>query len=279
MKTLKDNAVIISIMTLINAVILIHFISVGQIKHGIGYFFFFYISITAIYFFTKKIPALNSIVVKNPRKELLVSIVFAISGACFLFLNLYMKKGNSNPGNLLKLPVLFGVMLFTFPVGLFIYLLLKKYKIIQLGIYIKPLINILPGVIIFSITGLMAFLFNKNGIHWDSVYTELGGIPGLILQGVIGAALAEEFLRFVLQTRFECIIKTKGMHILLATILWAFMHFPVTYFNGKNFYDTTVYCFQIIPIGFVWGYLTDRTKSIIPSVIAHGFNLWGIQNG
>jgi hypothetical protein len=35
---------------------------------------------------------------------------------------------------------------------------------------------------------------------------------------------------------------------------------------------------RIIPIGLMCGYLTHRTKSIIPSVLVHGSNFWGLQN-
>lgn len=57
------------------------------------------------------------------------------------------------------------------------------------------------------------------------------------------------------------------------------MHFPVTFFKEADLLGTFVYCIQIIPIGFIWGYLTQRTKSIVPATIAHGINLWGFQNG
>ncbi|MFZ1457710.1 MAG: CPBP family intramembrane glutamic endopeptidase, partial [Saprospiraceae bacterium] len=91
-------------------------------------------------------------------------------------------------------------------------------------------------------------------------------------------ALFEEFSRFVIQSRFEKIIKTSGISILFATTIWAFMHFPVTVYKGANISNTIVYCIQIIPLGFVWGYLTQRTKSILPSTLIHGLNLGGFQN-
>lgn len=101
----------------------------------------------------------------------------------------------------------------------------------------------------------------------------------MITQGLIGAALFEEFSRFVIQSRFGRVFKTNGINILFSTTIWAFMHFPVTYFNGNELSGTLGYCIQIFPIGFVWGYLTESTKSIIPATIAHGLNLWGFQNG
>jgi membrane protease YdiL (CAAX protease family) len=34
----------------------------------------------------------------------------------------------------------------------------------------------------------------------------------------------------------------------------------------------------MMPIGFLWGYLTHRTKSLLPAVLVHGLNFWGLQN-
>jgi membrane protease YdiL (CAAX protease family) len=82
-----------------------------------------------------------------------------------------------------------------------------------------------------------------------------------------------------MQTRLERYIKTIGFNILIATIIWAFMHFPINYFKGSPVNETVFYCIQIIPLGCIWGYLTHRTKSIVPSTMAHGMNLWGFQNG
>ena len=171
------------------------------------------------------------------------------------------------------------MFLFSFPLGVFIYLLFRKYKILQLGLKLKPVTYLFLGVIIWGLTGIFAYLFNKSGIIWKEGLEELGGISGIIIKGIIGAALVEEFSRFVIQSRFEKLFKTSGINILFATTIWAFMHFPVTYFKGVDSLNTTIYCIQIIPIGFIWGYLTHRTKSILPATLVHGLNLWGFQNG
>ena len=149
----------------------------------------------------------------------------------------------------------------------------------QLGLYTKPLVSFLLGVIIWGMTGLFAYVFYESGIIWEKGLKEIGGFVGLIFTGIINAALFEEFSRFVIQSRFEKIFKTSGINILFATTIWAFMHFPMAYYQGGEISSTLKYCLQIIPIGFIWGYLTQRTKSILPSVIAHGLNLWGFQNG
>jgi membrane protease YdiL (CAAX protease family) len=130
-----------------------------------------------------------------------------------------------------------------------------------------------------GLTGLFALIFNRSGILWEQEMKEEGGFFGLIFRGIIGAALVEEFYRFVIQTRFENSYRTIGINILFASTIWAFMHFPVTYFKSREILNTLIYCIQIIPLGFIWGYLTQRTKSILPSIMVHGLNLWGFQNG
>ena len=279
MITLKDNLKILMTMTSINLLVLWNFIYNGQTKHGIGYFIFFYIAILTIYFFTKKIPPKNEIEVKEPKKELKISILFALLGGLFLTLK-FMQNSNVLPNTLLtKLPVILGLFLFSVPIGTFIYLLFKKYKLLQLGISIKPMIQLLLGFIIWGLTGLFAILFYETGISWEKGLKEVGGFIGLIFTGIIYAALFEEFTRFIVQSRFEKVYKTKGMNILFATTIWSLLHFPMAYNQSHEITSTLKYCIQIIPIGFIWGYLTYRTKSILPSVIVHGLNLWGFQNG
>ncbi|MFZ1529294.1 MAG: CPBP family intramembrane glutamic endopeptidase [Ferruginibacter sp.] len=279
MKEIKDNSPILVIMTCLNLIVLWNYIANGQTKHGIGYFCFFYAAIITIHFFTKRISPKNEIVVKEPKREASISILFALLGALFLALN-FMLKSNTLPASLFtKLPIIAGNFLFTMPIGIFIYLLIKKYKIGQLGLTIKPATLLLPGVMIWALTGLFAIIFYESGIIWEKGLKEVGGVVGLIFTGIINAALFEEFSRFIIQSRLEKLLKTTGINILLATIIWAFMHFPMAYNQNQELASTFKYCLQIIPIGFIWGYLTQRTKSILPSVIAHGLNLWGFQNG
>lgn len=279
MKALKDNIQIMVIMTAINFIVLWNYISNGKTLHGLGYFIFFYVSILTIHFFTKRIPPKNDIEIKQPKNELLLILLFSLLGVISITINFYLKSSGEQIGFLIRLPVLLGIFFFTFPLGIAIYLLIKKYKIAQLGLSFKPLSYLLLGLFIWGITGLFAFIFNKSGIIWAEAYKELGGVSGIILQGVIGAGLVEEFSRFVMQSRFDRVFKLNGFNILFATIIWSFMHFPKNYFEGGHSTDIVIYCIQILPIGFIWGYLTHKTKSIVPATLAHGLNLWGFQNG
>ncbi len=279
MKTLKDHFQILIIMTVINLFVLWNFISNEQVLHGIGYFIFFYVAVFSIYYFTKRIPPKTEIEIKSPKKELIIVTLFALLGLLFLQGNFLLRSDVIPSNPMYRIPILLGNLLFSMPIAILIYLLIKRYKIMQLGLNTKPIVYLFLGVVIWGMTGFFAYLFNESGIIWTRGLEELGGFGNLIIQGVIGAALAEEFSRFIIQSRFEKLIKTNGLNILFATIIWAFMHFPVSYYQNEDAASTVFYCIQIIPIGFVWGYLTQMTKSILPSVIAHGFNLWGFQNG
>jgi membrane protease YdiL (CAAX protease family) len=279
MKDIKDNIQILVIMTLVNFIVLWNYVSNGKTLHGIGYFIFFYVSILTIHFFTKKIPPKNEIEVKEPKEELTIAIIFAVLGTVFLALNFMLKSNLISDKIYTKIPIGFGSLLFGTPIGIFTYLLFKRYKPMGLGLTTQPILSIIIGMTIWGLTGLFAYFFYPEGMRWSRAYQELGGIFGIILQGVIGAALFEEFSRFVIQSRFEKVFNIKGFNILLATTIWALMHSPVEFSKGNNLSGTLVYCLQIIPLGFVWGYLTQRTKSIVPATFAHGLNLWGLQNG
>lgn len=278
MKALKENLNILVVMSLINSLVLWNYISKGKTMHGIGYFLFFYLAIFTIHFFTEKLPPKVDFDVKEPKKEFLLVMLFSALGAVFITVNFYIQSNFEQLGFLVRLPVLLGMLFFTFPLGIAIYLLIKKYKLPQLGFRFKPISYFVLAIIVWGLTGIFAYLFNKSGIIWKEGYEELGGVPGL-LSGIISAGLVEEFSRFAMQSRFEKVFKSSGFGILFATIIWSFMHFPTNYFKGYELNGIFIYCLQIIPLGFVWGYLTYRTKSLLPSTLIHGLNLWGFQNG
>ncbi|PCJ25963.1 MAG: hypothetical protein COA97_06550 [Flavobacteriales bacterium] len=255
-----------------------NFILKGDWLHGLGYFIFFYVSIFVIEILSAKFQFTNT-AIKKPKKEIGMTILFIVIGIVALILNFSIKNSETQVGLLYHIPVMFLMFFFTLPVGLFIYLLINKYRLKELGLKFKPIKIFLLGIIIWVTTGLFALIFNYDGVLWSAGYKELGGTLGIILQGVLGAALVEEFTRYILQTRFQYLIKNTGFSILLASFIWAFMHFPVNYFKGNEISGIFTYCIQIIPLGFIWGFITHRTKSILPSVFAHGLNLWGFQNG
>jgi membrane protease YdiL (CAAX protease family) len=74
------------------------------------------------------------------------------------------------------------------------------------------------------------------------------------------------------------VFHNKAWGWLIATTIWAFMHAPKWYWESKDLVEVILASIVRIPLGLMWGYLTHRTKSILPSVLVHGTNYWGLQN-
>ena len=96
---------------------------------------------------------------------------------------------------------------------------------------------------------------------------------------VLSAAAPEEFFRFVWQTRVTAMWRqNRAAGWLVASTLWAIVHVPKVYaqVDTHSMFDAFRYGVAFIPIGLLWGYLTIRARSILPSIILHGTNIWGI---
>lgn len=174
----------------------------------------------------------------------------------------------------LKLAVI-PFIIFIFPIGLAIIILLLKYKPYDVGFRLKGLQGALPLIVICAIAGS---LVTPQSLTWNAVMQEEGNIFGLIFSGIITAGLSEEFFRVIGQTRIGAWINNKGMGWYITTFLWAFMHAPKWYSEEHNISEAILGSVRIIPIGLMWGYLTNRTKSILPATIVHGVNFLGLQN-
>ncbi|MCG3135544.1 MAG: hypothetical protein HMLKMBBP_03251 [Planctomycetes bacterium] len=99
-----------------------------------------------------------------------------------------------------------------------------------------------------------------------------------LLVTALPQVFAEEFLRMTFQTRIAALTRNAALGWLLAAIPWAFLHAPMWVANGDTVAGAVGGSLRIVPIGLVWGFLTWRTGSLVPAVIAHALNLWGLQN-
>lgn len=168
-------------------------------------------------------------------------------------------------------------ILFVFPIFLLIYFLaIKKYSLKQLGIlrfnhwYVcLPIILLIGGV---------SYLFFPDGLQFRSIVEE-NGYLSLFTLGFLTAAIPEEITRSLLQSRLGIMLNNKSIAWFAASFLWALIHIPLFAFKtNEDYYSATISALGILPIGLLWGYLNERYKSIIPSVLIHGTNLWGLQN-
>lgn len=220
-------------------------------------------------------PAIGFPIHRSSTQESGVILTCTALGQVFLFF-----RFSAQWGAMQGLPkfALVSLIVFTYPIVLaLIYLFFYRYKPSELGInlrfwYLPLLIHLLWGGI--AITTAI------NTVIWHS-YIQQNGIVGILITGVICAALAEEFTRMLLQTRLGALFHNKGMGFVTATFLWACIHIPKSYPHTKDGTVPLLFFIKlaaIIPHGPLWGYLTHRTKSLLPAVLVHGFNLWGLQN-
>jgi len=134
-------------------------------------------------------------------------------------------------------------------------------------------------MLLHPIWGTITLIVAPGRSHWRSFLDANGGI-GLVWTALIAAALSEEFTRTLLQTRLGVVFRNKGLGFVAATFIWASLHIPVNLFQNPtaSVWRIVIGSWGLMPIGLLWGYMTHRSKSLFPSVLMHGLNLWGLQN-
>ncbi|OYU96484.1 MAG: hypothetical protein CFE21_08835 [Bacteroidetes bacterium B1(2017)] len=212
--------------------------------------------------------------VRKPKLESFFFFSSFLLGMLFLYVRFSPSIDWQNLKGILKLALL-PLVLFLFPIALGIFLLVLKYKPRELGFRLQGFILIVPIIVISAITNR---LVSPQSLTWDNILLESGGIVGALYTGLILAGLSEEFFRVVGQTRLAALLNNTGLAWFSTTFLWAFMHAPKWYAQDPNLQEVILGSIRIIPIGLMWGYLTYRTKSVLPSIFVHGTNYWGLQN-
>jgi membrane protease YdiL (CAAX protease family) len=113
---------------------------------------------------------------------------------------------------------------------------------------------------------------------WQGAIAETGGsIVGLV-STALSASVPEEFFRFVWQTRLGAWLRNPAVGWLVASALWAMLHAPKDWSDSHSLASTIMGVVNIVPLGLLWGYLTHRSRSMLPAIVLHATNLWGLQN-
>jgi membrane protease YdiL (CAAX protease family) len=220
-------------------------------------------------------PKASNPVVKKPTTEALIFLLFTALGVGFLVIRFMLFKDWNNAPKLYKLTAL-PLILFVFPIALAAYFLIKKYSLKNLGLrFDKSIFLALP---IAAVTAITTWLVVPQNIHWTEMIKS-EGIPQFLLEGFITAALCEEFMRFIGQTRLGAFFNNIGWGWFATVAIWALMHAPKWYADGNgDIVGALEGSARIIPLGLMWSYMIHRTKSIMPSLLVHATNLWGLQN-
>jgi membrane protease YdiL (CAAX protease family) len=245
-----------------------------SLKQSIAYLIVLGISAFLIDFFTLNRTFKDQFIVKNPRKESIIFLLTVLLGTIFLIIRFSGVCQWEHMSGLARIAVI-PLILFVFPIGLAIILLAMKYKPIQLGIQLQGFAGVIPILILFAATN---YIIAPERLTWNLVLEEEGGIVPMLFSGFIVAGLSEEFFRVIGQTRLGSYFKNFGAGWLITSTLWALMHAPKWYGEDHDITEAILGSIRIIPLGLMWGYFTHRTKSILPSVILHGLNFWGLQN-
>jgi membrane protease YdiL (CAAX protease family) len=210
--------------------------------------------------------------VRNPRLESLVLIVFGLIALGWLTSRfVFNYRPEAGPFRLVWMAVGLGGVFFVIPT---LFLFSRRYWPADLGLRLQGLVVAFPVLATFA---AIAFAFSRQSITWSGALKEAGSPLGLV-QTAISACLPEEFFRFAWQTRLGAWMRNPAVGWLIASIAWAALHGPVDYSESHSSVQALIGVMNIVPLGLLWGYLTHRTGSFLPSMLLHGLNLWGLQN-
>ncbi len=211
--------------------------------------------------------------VARPRFEFLVLGALAFLGALATLARIGVFDGLLAPP--LRTALLIVGMLCLMQVVPALWLVSRGYRAAALG---ARWTAARTGLVCVAIVAVAALLVDPEGAPVVLV-ARAGAWAELAL--VITTApqvFAEEFLRMTLQTRIAAWTKNAALGWLLATLPWAAFHAPAWIAGGDSLHAAFGGALRIVPLGLVWGYLTWRTGSLVPALIAHELNLFGLQN-
>ncbi len=175
------------------------------------------------------------------------------------------------PGRLIWLLLLAGCVFNALPA---LFLLVRRYRPRDLGLAASGVQAAAPVIAVFG----LASLATPATITWKAIVEDAGGsMTGVLLTALL-AAVPEEFFRFVWQTRAGAVLRNRATGWLVASVLWAMLHGPKDWDESHSLVSTVMGVINIIPLGLLWGYLTHRARSFVPSILLHATNVWGLQN-
>jgi membrane protease YdiL (CAAX protease family) len=273
-RRLKSNPVTTILLLLVASVVVYDGIQYAHVLKSIAYLAAMWLCTYIIDLYTTWSPPQYEIVVRQTKREGIYVILCIILGFLFFYLRFFAPFQWEALSGFVKLGIAV-LIAFVYPIAFVIIFLALGYKPKELGIRLKNTLVALPVILIVSMT---AFLAAPGEFTFNDIMAESGGILGALFEGFILAALSEEIWRFIVQTRFGAMFSNKSMGWIVASVVWALMHVPTRVGQFPTVTAAIMESLAIVPIGLMWGYMTHRTKSILPSILAHGTNVWGLQN-
>ena len=269
----RQHGVIAAIIGCNVAVLLAAAIRHGKTTQALAYLSAVAISIVAIDgLSSRRRKTSPPIPVRDPRLESLVLIGSALIAFAWLISRLVLNyQPQSGVLRLAWLAILLGAVYFVFPA---VFLVSRRYRATDLGLRFR---GITTAFVVLAIFACATLVFSRQSVTWTAAMAEGGSLLGLVSMA-ISACVPEEFFRFAWQTRIGTWMKNPAAGWLIASIAWALLHGPVDYSQSHSIGEATLGVLNIVPLGLLWGHLTHRTGSFVPSMLLHGLNLWGLQN-
>jgi len=213
------------------------------------------------------------VLVRNVRLELLMLGISFAAGFSWLYARFVWEyRPPPGPARLAWLTILLGCVFNAAPA---LVLITRRYGVADLGLRVTGASIVLPVIAVFAATTLV---FSRSSITWSAIVQETGGTIWGVVGAVLSAAVPEEFFRFVWQTRVAAWRRNHAAGWVIASFLWASLHGPKDWQESHSLGATVISVLNITPLGLLWGHLTYRSRSILPSILAHGVNVWGLQN-
>lgn len=227
----------------------------------------------AEYVFRRRACSPAPVPVRNAGMELFVLVGSFAAGLWWLserFIRQYQPPRGF--GRLIWLTILIGCVFNALPA---VVLLSRGYGLKELGVRRTGIAAVPLVLVIFAAA---AGLSPVPVVTLRQLLQETGGsIVGLI--GVaLAAAVPEEFFRFTWQTRAGAFLHNRAAGWFVASVAWAVLHAPKDWDQTHSTVATAMSVINIIPLGLLWGYLIHRTRSMMPSILLHATNIWGLQN-
>jgi len=274
-RIVRSNPVVSICLGMICAVVLAQAWTGHEFLHAVGYLGGIWLSALLTDAVTLRSPDTSKpFICRNPTRESIAAVVFTLIG----FVPLVIRFSRWWPLHTGSERIGFSavLLLFTYPVGLAVLFLARyRYRPDELGVnsrywYLAAVVNLVMGIITLAVA--------PSRSHWG-IFLHRAGWNGFLTEALLGAALPEEFTRMLLQTRLAFSLNNRAGGFLVATSIWACMHIPnFRAQSPRGAFGGILAAVTIIPLGLLWGYITHRTRSIVPSVLIHGTNLWGLQN-
>lgn len=247
----------------------------GKPGKGAAYLAAMLLAVLAADLLAARSPPPEPFPIRRPGREGILAALFTVLGMAALGFRYSGEVPWEERARLHRLLAGLAMVAFTFPTALALYLLADGYRPRALGFRLRGLA---AGAAALLLAAGTASLVDPGQVTLWRALEGAGGWGGLLLLGA-SAAIPEEFLRFVLQTRWGASLRSPAAGWILATLVWAALHVPnFAAQAGGDAAAGALGALRIVPVGLLWGYLTRRTGSLLPAVLAHGLNFWGLQN-